>query len=159
MGDFLLKILGLMFKQPLGNVILGIITIFAIGMPIYRSQDTWAWVIVGIILAVVGIIRIIINVIAKSSGNNKEIIGNDPTNLDGYNNRGKSYLEKRNYDLAIIDFTKVIDMDVNYVPAYVSRGFAYESKGNFDLAKADYKKALSIDPNYTPAKDNLEKLK
>jgi len=144
--------------SPVGFIVIGIIACVTLGKSMYEQEDSFLWIIAGVIITVIGIIRLVVFFMGNSSDNTEKTSVNEPVDLNGYNNRGKFYLEKRNYDLAITDFTKVIDMDVNYVPAYVSRGFAYESNGKIDLAKADYRKALSIDPNYTLAKDYLEKL-
>ena len=53
-------------------------------------------------------------------------------------------------DLAIADYTKVIELDpaaylVEHI--YIDRGKFYEKKGNLDLAFADYTKAIEVDPD------------
>jgi tetratricopeptide (TPR) repeat protein len=47
----------------------------------------------------------------------------------------------RNYDRAIEECTKTIEMDASFGPAYVYRGLAYEQKGMLDKAIADFETA------------------
>ncbi len=65
--------------------------------------------------------------------------------------RGIEYANKGNYDQAILDYSKAIELSPNYVPAYNSRGNAYQNKGNLDQAILDYSKAIELSPNYVPA--------
>ncbi len=65
-----------------------------------------------------------------------------------YNNRGNAWDGKGDYDRAIADYTKAIEIDPKYANAYYSRGIAWGKKGNSDRAIADYTKAIEIDPKY-----------
>jgi tetratricopeptide (TPR) repeat protein len=66
------------------------------------------------------------------------------------------YDRKGEYDKAIADYTKYIQLRPNDDSAYNNRGVAYKNKGDYDKAIADYEAALRIDPNHTNAKNNLE---
>jgi len=68
-----------------------------------------------------------------------------------YFQRGKRYMEIEDYDKAIQDFTKAIEMEKRYVFAYAERGLAWEMKGFHEKALADYDKALEINPEYGKA--------
>jgi tetratricopeptide (TPR) repeat protein len=46
-------------------------------------------------------------------------------------NRGITHYEKGEYDLAISQFTKTIEINPRLAEAYVSRGNAYDDKGEF----------------------------
>ncbi len=73
------------------------------------------------------------------------------TNIDAYKNQGFSYDNKKDYDLAIAEYNKVIKLDPNSANAYYNRGLAYYHKKEYDQAIADYNKAIAINPNYTDA--------
>jgi tetratricopeptide (TPR) repeat protein len=60
-----------------------------------------------------------------------------------YTDRADAYLKKGEFDMAISDYTKVIELE-GYGNSYYRRGLAYEKKGDFELAIVDYSKALSI---------------
>ena len=60
--------------------------------------------------------------------------------------RGQVNLESRQYDQAISEFTKAIEIDPRDALAYSSRGLAYDLKGQYDQAISDYSKALEINP-------------
>ena len=63
-----------------------------------------------------------------------------------YNNRGIAYMNKGDYDLAIADYSKAIDIIPGFAEAYNNRGIAYFNRGYFDQAIADYSKAIYINP-------------
>ncbi len=65
-----------------------------------------------------------------------------------YNNRGTAYIWKGDYDRAIADYTKVIEIDPRNAMAYHNRGVAYTRKGDHHRAIADSSKAIEIDPRY-----------
>ena len=73
--------------------------------------------------------------------------------------RGAAYCDKGEFDLAITDFIKALQLEPNYANArfcligtYVLRGVAYLGKGEFDLAITDFIKALQLEPNYANAR-------
>lgn len=66
-----------------------------------------------------------------------------------YYNRGVEFLEKDDYDKAILYFNKVIQLDKNYTYAYAHRGFSYLKKGDNDKAIADCTQAIRLNPDYT----------
>jgi tetratricopeptide (TPR) repeat protein len=63
---------------------------------------------------------------------------------EAYFNRGLAYLQKYQYDQAISDFTKAIEIDPRSASAYNNRGLAWKNKGDYDRAIADYNKAFEI---------------
>ena len=63
-----------------------------------------------------------------------------------YIDRGRTYLQQDDYDRAIADFTKAIELDPEGASAYNHRGVAYAGKLDFDTAIADFDKAIQLDP-------------
>ncbi len=57
-----------------------------------------------------------------------------------YNNRGYTYNSIGNYDQAIKDFNKAIELNPNYATAYANRAHTYRKLGITSLAEADEKK-------------------
>ncbi len=62
-----------------------------------------------------------------------------------YNDCGKSYSDKKEYDLAIADSRKAIELNPKYVLAYYNRAVAYEAKGEKMLADKDRQKARELE--------------
>lgn len=70
------------------------------------------------------------------------------------NNRGNAYYYKGQYDRAIEDYNKAIELNPNYTYAYYNRGLAYYQKVQYDLAIENYNKAIYLDPNDAHAYNN-----
>ncbi len=60
-------------------------------------------------------------------------------------------MSTKQYNLAIDNFDKAINLDILFSEAYVERGIAYKNIGNYTLSIKDFKKAISIDTNNTPS--------
>lgn len=71
-----------------------------------------------------------------------------------YNNRGTAFSSKGDYDRAISDYTKAIELDPKNSDAYYNRGNTYVMKGNFDLAISDFTRAIELDPKNSDAYNN-----
>ena len=71
-----------------------------------------------------------------------------------YNNLGIDYGEKGEYDLAIKDFTKAIELKPDYAIAYNNRGAVYRSKGEHDLAIEDCNEAIRLKHDYAEPYSN-----
>ena len=61
-----------------------------------------------------------------------------------YHRRGTAYASKKEYDQAIADYTKALEIDPKYVGAYNDRGLAYTSKGDYERAIADVTRAVEL---------------
>jgi tetratricopeptide (TPR) repeat protein len=71
------------------------------------------------------------------------------------NVRGTLYAGKGDYDKAIADYSKAIEINPRDADVYSNRGAAYaDGKGQYDKAIADYSKALEINPRYGLASGN-----
>ena len=71
-----------------------------------------------------------------------------------YGRRGNAFHDKGEYDRAIADYTKAIEIDQKGLVAYNNRGIAYRAKGDNDSAIADYTRAIAIDPDFAGAYNN-----
>lgn len=72
-----------------------------------------------------------------------------PSTIKGYNGRGDAYNELKQYELAIKDLDKAIEMKQDYTDAYYNRGISYyfigqqaQSSGNNELAIKYYYQAI-----------------
>ena len=71
-----------------------------------------------------------------------------------YNNRGFDYCEIGQYDQAILDFSKAIEINPRLAHAYNNRGAAYLYKAQYDQAILDLSKAIEINPRLARAYSN-----
>jgi tetratricopeptide (TPR) repeat protein len=58
-------------------------------------------------------------------------------------------LKREEYDRAITDFSKLIELDPSNPIFYQWRGFINFNKGQYDLAAADYSKKIELEPSNT----------
>ena len=61
-----------------------------------------------------------------------------------YYNIGSAYLQKREFDQAILLFNKSLKINPKYAEAYMSRGRGYYFKGEYDKSWEDIKKAQDL---------------
>lgn len=64
-----------------------------------------------------------------------------------YQKRAGSFVAKGDFDSAIADLTKAIEMNSTDPADFVNRGMAYYNKKSYDLAITDFDKALALRPN------------
>ncbi|MBS1794661.1 MAG: tetratricopeptide repeat protein, partial [Acidobacteria bacterium] len=64
-----------------------------------------------------------------------------------YHKRGDDYFDANNFEAAIPEFTRAIQLNPNDSLAYVRRGFSYNYLGDSTSAFKDYDMALKTDPN------------
>lgn len=73
-----------------------------------------------------------------------------------YNDRGLSYVEKGQYDHAILDFNKAIEINPSIPELYYNRGLAYAKyKGQYDKAILDFNKAIELMVELNPTHPRL----
>lgn len=75
-----------------------------------------------------------------------------------YCNRSASKMKLQNYDKAIKDCTKAIELDDKYLKAYLRRAQSYEVKEKYDESLADFKKVLELDPSNKEALKAVDRL-
>lgn len=78
--------------------------------------------------------------------------GKIPTELKKYSNtQGIANLKKRQYDRAISDFSKALEIESKSADVYNNRGVAYENKDQYEEAISDFNKAIEINPRHSGA--------
>lgn len=75
-----------------------------------------------------------------------------------YLEKGKVYLQEKNYDKAKIEFKNVIQIDPKFADAYFYMGQLEERKSEIRKAVGLYKKAIELDPNHLLAKIKLSRI-
>jgi len=68
-----------------------------------------------------------------------------------YNKRGMAHVSMRNYEQAVIDYTKAIELDPNYVEPYHNRSIVHLLMDNYGQALLDCNKAIELAPDFVPA--------
>ena len=65
-----------------------------------------------------------------------------------YNDRGLAYHFLKDYQRAIADFDRAIELNPRYVWAYGSRGWVYRFLKDYQRAIADFDRAIELNPKY-----------
>jgi len=68
--------------------------------------------------------------------------------------KGISYTANGQYNQAISDFNRALEINPKYAEAYNERGIVYDDKGQYDQAISDYTKAIEINPKFAIAYNN-----
>ena len=66
-----------------------------------------------------------------------------------YCKRGEAYYQLKEYQQALTDFNRALELDPDYTWAYHSRGRVYDALKEYQQAIVDFNHMLEIDPNYT----------
>jgi tetratricopeptide (TPR) repeat protein len=73
--------------------------------------------------------------------------------------RGQVHAQKGEYEAAVVDFTKAIELAPEQAPGQVAarfcRGQVYAQKGEYDQAIADFTEAIRLDPAQAVGHNNL----
>ncbi|HEY3425433.1 MAG TPA: tetratricopeptide repeat protein [Negativicutes bacterium] len=75
-------------------------------------------------------------------------IAGNPYDTIAYYKRAKAYFAKKQYDLALNDYNRVI------AAAYLDRGYLYEKEGDDNKAIEHYSLAIANDPTFEMAYDH-----
>ena len=73
-----------------------------------------------------------------------------PAYAVAYNNRGNVYRNLGQYQQAIADYDKAIELNPNDAVAHNNRGHAYADQGQYQQTIADFDKAIELDPDVAP---------
>lgn len=63
-----------------------------------------------------------------------------------YNNRGNTYMSLRQWDKALADFNRAIELDPSHANTYYNRALVWDKKGDKQKAEADAKKYAALAP-------------
>jgi len=72
-------------------------------------------------------------------------------NSRAYNKRGLAHASMRNYEQAIIDYNRSIELDPNYVDPYHNRSIVYLMMDNYGQSLIDCNKTITLAPDFMPA--------
>jgi serine/threonine protein kinase len=75
-------------------------------------------------------------------------------NSRAYNKRGLAHASTRNYEQAIHEYTRAIELGPLYAEAYNNRGSAYLILGSYRQAILDFSRALDLVPDFVAATIN-----
>ena len=75
-------------------------------------------------------------------------------NAGAYYNRGIAYKNKGQYERAISDYTKALEINPRDADTYYNRGITYRNKGQYDKAITDFTKGIEINPRDARAYNN-----
>lgn len=78
----------------------------------------------------------------------------DTQYIPAYMVRASSYARQRDYERAIADYSRAIELDSALVPAYNNRGILYTAIREYDEAAADFERVMALDPSYYAAANN-----
>jgi len=78
----------------------------------------------------------------------------DQRDAEAYCERGTAHYNVGEYDQAILEYNKAIEINPVYHKAYNYRGNCYYHKGEHDRAILDYNKALESNPYFAYAFNN-----
>ncbi|MEM7342876.1 MAG: tetratricopeptide repeat protein [Chloroflexota bacterium] len=70
------------------------------------------------------------------------------TDARAFNNRGLAHISTRNYEQAIIDYTRAIILEPNYPEAYINRSTAHLLMENYGQAVIDCNQAIELAPDF-----------
>ena len=73
---------------------------------------------------------------------------------DSYTDRGISHAAKGQYNKAIADFNKALELNPREAKTYLGRGIAYLEKFEYDKAMSDFSQAIEINPKFAEAYEN-----
>lgn len=78
----------------------------------------------------------------------------DPDYLPAYMSRANVYTRLRDYEQAIEDYSRALELDGNLLAAYNNRGVIYAAMQDYEKAAADFDKVLDLNPDYIPGYNN-----
>ncbi len=84
--------------------------------------------------------------------------GKPPARAEQYVGQGMTYASLKDFDNAIKEFTRAIELSPKYAVAYANRGVAYMQQKKLNLALDDLKKAAELNPQDNMVRYNLAAL-
>lgn len=78
----------------------------------------------------------------------------DPSYVAAYMSRGAVYAQRRDYALALQDYTSAIQRDGSLPAAYNNRGIVYAAQQEYERARDDFSQAIELDGSNAAAYSN-----
>jgi tetratricopeptide (TPR) repeat protein len=72
-----------------------------------------------------------------------------------YFQRGEAYARLNNYDQAVDDYNKVLEIDPKFADAFIARGELFSKHGKYDQSLEDFNKAIELAPKSGIAYDAI----
>ena len=76
-----------------------------------------------------------------------------------YYYNGEKCFNRKNYDQAILEFQKAVEIDPNFTGAHLYLGKTYFQLGNLEEAEKETREVLEVNRNYEHAKELLKEIK
>lgn len=76
-----------------------------------------------------------------------DVISKSPNKARAYNNRAKAYSVARQFNLALPDYARAVEIFPQYADAYKNRGLLFAEIGDWNKALADADKTVALSPN------------
>ncbi len=71
----------------------------------------------------------------------------EPTDANGFHDRGNRHSRNGSYEVAIADYSKAIEIDPSFAEAHYNRGFSFFELRHYEEAIADLTRAIELNPN------------
>ena len=141
----------------LGSV--GLTFIFSLGVAwLYKKRKDLVWLGVTLLGLLALVLVVLTNQRCKVWKSSEtmwtDVLKNHPRVHLVYNSRGQYYYENRQYDQALEDFNRAVEIDPTYAKAWYNRGNVFDETGVFDRAIDDFTRAIELEPHYTMAYNN-----
>lgn len=68
-----------------------------------------------------------------------------------YLNRGMENIEKKQYNAALFDLNRAIELNPKFAESYINRGIVFQNLREFDQAILDFNYAIHLEPEYAEA--------
>ncbi|MCB9771759.1 MAG: tetratricopeptide repeat protein [Candidatus Omnitrophica bacterium] len=81
-------------------------------------------------------------------------VKHSPESFVAYNNRGRIYVSREQYDLALADYQESVRINPTYSKVHKNLAMIYERTGDTKEAILEYTKAIESDSNYSGAYNN-----
>jgi len=78
-----------------------------------------------------------------------------PGNTSAFNSLGVIYMERGDYDRAIAEFRKAVEINPEHFDGHDNLGVIYSIRKEYDKATQEFQKALALEPNHADAHYNL----
>ena len=91
----------------------------------------------------------------EALNSSKVLVKNYPTEATLFNIRGACFAELKQFDDAIINYKKALNINPNYAKAHFNLAGTFQDLERLNDAVKSYECALQIEPNYAEAHNNL----